>query len=1038
MSRVFLQAASFFLLIGIWLSAHSAPTSALRFDRLRSVIQSDLTIVSLLQDQQGFIWIGTHNTGLYRYDGYRAVRYSHSPSDPRTLPHDQVSALFEDGNRQLWVGTQAGLARYDPVTNDFTLFVPPSGAPNHRLIKQIIADGSGGMWLATWGGLQHFDPTSTKFTQYTHDSGDGDSLNSNDVNAIAMDHRGGVWVSTWPGGIDYLPRGSRKLKHFRVDSADTPDPKINLVRALFFDQEHRLWIGTERGAYRWIDGTPWDSRIRLNAPQSRINSFYQDKAGSIWAGTAQAGLLKWEAGNDTAEVFIYRPDDPHSLQSNDIRAVVQDRGHVLWIGSFNAGISTVNLGSQGFSRLLPHTASLAPSSLANNSFLSIGGGTGNDIWVAGHWGMSLFSPQTGRVGPTYFSDTARSGDLAAKSVYSLLQEEDGTVWAGTSAGLFQFDARGQTHRVHHFGAGAEDFINAVVRGSGGYLWLGTGRSLVRFHPASGAHVVFTHQERSPQSLSLKGVTSVLEDRRGRVWIGSEWSSGLNLLDPATGAVRHFFYDGNSNGLSDDKISAIHEGKDGRVWLGTSSGLNEVITSPNGDISFRSYASRQSVGPVKVMSIQTDDRGVLWIATVAGLVAFDPDSGVIRRFRASDGITDGFNNRTSFAAPDGTLYFGGVQGITAINPSAVHSVAHAPQVSITDISVDGKSLSEAMRPAGVRLEGAVTSPRSLTLPPEATVFSIEFAALHFTAPSESRYRYRLNGFDPDWREVDASHRNATYTNLDPGTYGFEVRAKGADGIWGDVHPQIAIEILPPFWKTLWFRLLVLLLLAGLIVLVYQLRIRALKQTHVMLEQLVSDRTKELEESNAKLATLSQMDGLTNITNRRGFDAALVAEWAQSQRSGKPVALAMIDVDHFKRYNDHYGHQAGDQCLREVATAISMHARRASDLPARYGGEEFVLLMPQCNARDAHTIASALCRSISSKLLPHEESPFGVVTVSIGVFAMVGSPNRSPAQLVEGADKALYKAKEGGRNQAKTGTFERPIGGQEAPDSQLKAL
>jgi diguanylate cyclase (GGDEF)-like protein len=1014
----FLWAAAFVCLLSVAPASFGAmPTSFLKFSSLRAVIPTDMSIVALLQDRQGFIWIGTHNTGLYRYDGYQAVRYAHSPANGSTLPNDQVSALFEDGAGRLWVGTQAGLARYNPHTDDFTVFKAPPGPKNNRLITRIIGDGRGGMWLATWGGLQHFDPVTGKFVQYVHRPGDADSLNSNDVNAIALDHRGGIWVATWPGGIDYLPAGGSKFAHFRVDDSANPDPKLNVVRALFFDRERRLWIGTERGAYRWADGAPWNSRVHLPSPASRINGFYQDRSGTVWAGTTHGGLLRWTGAAEGSEAFVHRPDDPYSVQSDDIRAVMQDRGGLLWVGTFTDGINTVNLNSHGFRRLLPNRANESPPGVGN-AFSTIAGAPDDRLWLGSRRGFSLFDPYSGATLLRYFHDPGAQGQMAVKSVYSMFQQPGGELWLGTSAGLHAFTATTRQFRAFNFGKGAGNYINKVTPGRNGTLWLGTGRNLVWFDPANGTHRVFAHDDGDARSLSLTGITSILEDRLGRVWIGSEWSNGLNMLDPATGRVQHFYFDKrNKDGLSDDKITTIFESREGRIWLGTSVGLSEIVTSGTGGIGFRSHDAVSSGGPTKVISIAQDQGGTLWVATVTGLLALDTNTGAVKKYGASDGMTDGFTIGASGAGADGMLYFGSLQGVTVVDPPRVGRTVHTPQVSITDIGVGRRSLREAPRPPGVVLEGAVTDPSMLALPPDVSVFSVTFAALDFTSPADNRYQYKLTGFDKDWTDADASRRSASYTNLDPGDYLFEVRAMNAAGLWSDRADELRITILPPFWKTTWFRLVSLWLLVAFFAVIYRLRIGTLKRTQARLQQLVLERTRALEDSNAKLAVLSRTDGLTGLTNRRGFDSALAAEWIRSTRSGEPIALAMVDVDFFKLYNDHYGHQAGDHCLKEVATAIASHLHRAGDLAARYGGEEFVLLMPGSDGPDALKIASALCERVFALGLPHALSNHAAVSVSIGVFSIDPSSGSTAQDLIEAADRALYAAKQAGRNCAR---------------------
>jgi diguanylate cyclase (GGDEF)-like protein len=542
--------------------------------------------------------------------------------------------------------------------------------------------------------------------------------------------------------------------------------------------------------------------------------------------------------------------------------------------------------------------------------------------------------------------------------------------------------------------------------------------VIRYDIATGKTTGYPANPADPASRSVNGTTTIVEDRRGRVWMGSDWSGGgLDLLDPATGKFRNFVHDAaNPASLADDSVSHLYQDPQGRLWAGTAKGINQVITGADGAISFRNFAGKDSAGAVKILAIRSDRAGMLWISTAAGLVRMDPDSGKVTRFSTSDGLSEGFAVGAAYAAPDGVLYFSGVKGMTGVHPDKVRSVSVAPHVAITDISVFNRSLAAGDGRAGVKLRGTVTAPTDITLSVQESVFALEFSALHYTDPARNSYAYRLKGFDRDWVYTDANHRSATYTNLDPGTYTFEVKAANEQGLWSDQPASVTIRILPPFWQTWWFRLLAGLLAIGLLAMAYRARVRSLTRRQKQLQALVAARTGELEESNAKLATLSSTDALTGITNRRGFDEALEAEWRRAKRNGHSLALAMIDVDHFKSYNDCYGHPAGDQCLRAVAGVIEKFGRRTGDLAARYGGEEFALLAPVTDTAEALALAQEICRELELLAMPHGRSPYGVITVSIGVAALVPADDNDAGMLVRGADQALYRAKQDGRNRA----------------------
>lgn len=999
-------------------AAQAAPAPSLRFKKLGPLGADDPSMLSLLQDRRGFVWVGTHTNGLYRYNGYQAVKYIHNPGDPRSLPHDRVSAIFEDRRGRIWAGTQNGLARFNPETNDFTTFTSAQAPHNHRIVKNIISDGGNGLWIGTWGGLQHFDPDRGRFDAiYAHDEADPGSLASNDLNALALDAGGGVWIATWPGGLDYLAPGARSFRHHQVDPSPRPDARANIVRALQFDRAGALWIGTESGVIRWDGRRGWDTRAAIRAPASRITNFNLDNKGVLWATTLSAGLLRWNADNAAFDQFVHAADDPYSLPGDNLRAVMQDRGGMLWIASFTDGIALANLSSEGFTRHIPFRID-SRSAPASNALLSLARAPQGKIWLGGNVGMSLYDPATSKVLRSYHADDKTPGKLSHAIVYSMYQDDEGKgpLWLGTSNGLNRLDHPDGPFRTIHFGNTASDYINAIAPGAGGVLWLATGNSLIRYETRSDARQIYYHDPRDPRSRSVNGTSAVLEDRQGRVWAGSEWNGGgLDLLDPASGSFRNFRHAAqDTNSLSDDNVASLHEDAQGRIWVGTSKGLNLVRFLPDGGIVFQSYAAPMRAA--KILAIQHDRDGKIWCSTIAGLYRLDPSSGKADLFAASDGLTEGFTVNSSSLGADGTLYFGGVHGMTAVAPARVKTSSVAPQVAITDITVFNHSLQNGQPAANVKADGPVTAPTALTLSSQASVFALEFAALHYTEPAGNRYAYQLQGFDADWVVTDASRRVASYTNLNPGHYVFRVKAANHLGVWNDVPATLNITITPPFWQSWWFRSALAALVVGTLALAYRVRITRLTRHQAELEQTVAARTAELEESNRKLAALSMTDGLTGVSNRRGFDLALAAESRRAARGGQTLALLMLDVDYFKKYNDHYGHLAGDAALRTVAELLTGHGRRSSDVVARYGGEEFALLASASDAADALGVAQGICSELAWRALPHEQSPFGIMTVSIGVAVMTPQEQLTPQQLVERADRALYRAKEQGRNTA----------------------
>lgn len=873
--------------VGLLLSSSwswAASTSELRFQRLSALGADQLSTLSLLQDKQGFIWIGTNNAGLYRFNGYQSDKYLSQAANPASLPHDRISALFEDKEGRIWVGTQNGLARFNAASNDFTRFTPNASLNNQRIIKSIVSDGHSGFWLATWGGLQHFETQNNTFTLYTHDPSDSTSLATNDLNAIAVDKRGGVWAGTWPAGMDYLAPGAKAFQHFRIDDERAPDSKLNIVRSMLLDDQGKLWMGTENGVVLWNTAEDWSSHRRLDSPASRVNAIYADKHGTVWAATLSAGLLKWDIATSQFVQFVKHAIDPYSLPSDDVRAILHDRGGMLWVATLTDGIALANLNSTGFKRIIPFDADVQ-NPRPNNALLRIAGAPDGRMWLSSNSGVALFdsASASGKVLKQFRHDKIRPGSLSNDLAYSLYQQKDGPLWVGTSVGLNRLnlnslnlnntDLRNLAEdnananksssakaefTTFHFDSIADDYINTIAPGEDGILWLGTGNSLIRYDIQANTHTKYVPDPANPESRSAKGTTTILLDKLGRLWAGAEWvGGGLDMLDNQQGKFKHFRHDPNDeNSISADNISSLYQDAKGRIWAGAANGLNQIITAQDGRIHFRRYAGKDSVGLAKIVAIESDVSGRLWLSTVNGLIRFDPDNGVAEHFTVSDGLSDSFSG-PSYRSADGAIYFGGAKGMTVVYPDLVSSRSSVPQIAITDITVFNRSLKNQQAlgeslPNGesavgmprISLTGSVTAPKSLSIDQQASVFSIEFAALHFTNPSQNRYAYRLRGFDRDWVEVDADHRNATYTNLNPGQYVFEVKAANDRGIWSEQIASVNIAIPPKYWQTVWFRWLVFFVVAGLLVGIYRRRVGRLTRDQYRLESLVVVRLQEL--------------------------------------------------------------------------------------------------------------------------------------------------------------------------------------------------
>ena len=825
-----------------------AAPAGLHFDKVDALNTS--ASVAFLQDRQGFIWMASQR-GLFRHDGYRAVHYRHDASVADSLPDDIVRGLLEDKDGRIWVATLNGIARFEPRTGGFTRFAPPpdaDGSQQNRLTKAIVGDGESGFWLATRAGLWHFDPETRRFASYRHDAANPDSPGSDNVATLARDAEGGLWVGFWPSGLDYLPKGSRHFQHYQIDRSTSANTPPSNPRALFVDSRQRLWIGTDLGAFLWQIGTPWETRQRLPSPRGvgdfRVYSIFEASDGQVWIGTREGFLLCWDDKQQSFVSDSHRIDDSHSLPARSVATVFVDRSQTLWVGTYGGGVLRSGLADQGFEFIGQEHINPGGNTKLEGEWTSFADDGRGNLWLGGPAGLMLVNLDERRILRSIPTTRGHVGGLGGLRIQKLYQQPGGDLWVATSSGLGRLSPGGREVRLQSFNGAGNNAINSIAPGKGGVLWLATAGGVIRYSIASGATKYFTHDPADPGSLRPGANVFVYEDRAGNLWVGGGYESGargLSVMEKGSTRFRHYGHrPDDKNSLSGDIVSSIHEDERGNIWLGTPTGLNRVLRGSDGGVSFIRYAPGIAVG-----SVHSDLFDNIWSSTATGLMKLDPQTGATVIYPIVDGsIQETKFEGASFRDKHGALYFGALSGFHLVHPEAIKQNTIPPQIAITNISVFNKSLLDRPESEDIKLSGSVTEPQHLQLSWKSAVFSLEFSALHFADPARNRFAYRLDGFDKDWQETSADNRIATYTNLDPGEYVFRVKAVTGNGIWSESEIRLPITITPPFWQTNLFRAAMLLLALLLVVVLYRWRVRQLTKNQAHLEALVEERTRQL--------------------------------------------------------------------------------------------------------------------------------------------------------------------------------------------------
>jgi diguanylate cyclase (GGDEF)-like protein len=788
------------------------------------------------------------------------------------------------------------------------------------------------------------------------------------VRAICEDEAGVLWIGTETGLYRFADGA---LTRFGRQNGMTDEGAISLAA-----DRGGLWIGTETGGLNRLSGGRFTAITGKNGlSHARVWSLATDRDGNLWIGTDGGGLDRLSRGRLTT--FSTK----NGLTNDYVWAIREDREGSLWVGTNGGGVNRLKN-----PRVVPWTTR---EGLPSDFIWTIRGARDGGLWMG-----------TDDAGVVRMRDgvfTALGARRLTGNARSLLDRADGTLWIGGSAGVTVWKG-GRVVSAIPVG----DSVDCLAEDREGAVWLGTNSHGLR-RWKNGRLEAFTRRD----GLSGDTVTSLLSARDGKLWVST--IGGLDWIDGEGIHART-----KADGLPNAYVTSLFEAPGGAVWAGTRGGLVRV---DRGGVAV--VASPQGLLDDAIVVAVLAADGSVWTGTNRGLFRTTlrqleevADGRRSRVFSTAYGLDEGMKNVEvngssggAWNDSGGRLWFATRGGVVSVDPGRMARNKLAPPVAIEEAEADGKPL-----PAG----------GGWRLPAGSRSLVLRYSALSLLSPSSTVFRRRLDGFDPDWVEAGAD-RDATYTNLPPGRYRFRVVAANGDGFWNEEGASVAFDVEPRFHERLWFRSLVVLFFAVVGPLFYSVRVRRLGRRRDQLERLVARRTAEVRAANERLAQLAREDGLTGVANRRRLDEALDEEWRRAIRQRSPLSFLLFDIDFFKNYNDHLGHLVGDDCLKSVARTAAELCHRAGEVVARYGGEEFAVLLPNVSEDEARIVAERLRARVEESAIPHPDSAVAaVVTVSVGVAATHPVAGRGAASdLVGAADRALYVAKESGRNRVEGG-------------------
>jgi signal transduction histidine kinase/ligand-binding sensor domain-containing protein len=690
-------------------------------------------------------------------------------------------------------------------------------------------DEQGVLWVGTdGGGLNRFDRQTGRFSAYRHDPGNPDSLGGDSVLAIEEGLDGSLWLGTRSSGLDRFDLETEHFVHYQYD----PDEPFSLgndgVWDLYADPSESLWIGTLGGGLNRLDVQPKEGQV--------------------------ARFVRYEPN----------PNDPSSLNHNQVRKIFYDPSGLLWLATVGGGINLVDLERKPFTNYQRKTGDL--NSLSSNDILEVYEDQAGVMWIGTSGGGLNRLDRQAMQYTHYIQDPNHPQSLSDNHIRTIIEDGEGMLWLATRAGLNRFDH--QTEHFTSYKSSPDDpsgLLNDSIWGlhldTRGMLWIGTPVALNRFNPHTGQFQAFQNDPDDPSSISGNTVVVIHEDQAGTLWFGTR-GDGLNSFDQQTERFTQYRHDpDNPQSLGGNAVWSIHEDPEGVLWFGTSAGLDRLDSDEG---QFTHYGVKDGLPGGSVMSILEDDgppteSGLdgqtgsnLWLSTSSGLVRFDSKNNILHRYDSGDGIQGNeFNWDSAFKTTSGELFFGGTNGLTAFYPDQIQDSPHLPPVVFTDFQLANKPVEIG---GDSNLQVSIAEADHLALSYEDRVISIEFAALGYRAPKKSRYRYMLEGFDEDWTEVGSDRRFVTYTNLDQGEYVFRVIVSNNDGVWNEQETSINITVTPPWWQTNWALGLFLILIVTVLFGAYRWRASSLESRSRQLETQVAEQTYKLDASIKELTTL----------------------------------------------------------------------------------------------------------------------------------------------------------------------------------------
>lgn len=799
---------------------------------------SHMRITDIFQDSKGYIWLGTYN-GVNKFDGTSFTVYNDNKENSNCINSNDIYKITEDRTGRLWVGTSTGISLYNRSLDNFHNYSYSqnqfSMCPARCIVETKNKDE---LLLGTSGGLFLFNVAKESYTHYNIKEKGNESIS---IIALCYDSNDLLWIVAEGGQLSLMQFKDNKLLPYDnftkiLSSLDTK----NIVK-IIEDKNRNIWLGGSNGTlYRFNYSKQTFSKYSLPLKTDCwIAEIKETRSGKLWIGTEKHGVYLFDTQTETFSALKYKPIPGNNM----ILSLFEDKNENVWIGTQNSGLYLYDKLDTRF-KFFASTEDM-DDTLESNSIISICEDKQGSIWMGTDGGGLI---KYGKNFSNYkLYNKHNTPELPVNTVLSLLHSSDDMIYIGTYLeGLYVYNPNTNTCKKYCYNPDNKNSISDntiwnIYEDNQHQIWIATNiGGLVKFDPKKEIFKSYLNSVSDSTSISSNSVRVIYQDRRGQLWIGTVY--GLNKFNSETNSFNRFFNNPQShNSLTNNNILCITEGAGNHLYIGTlSGGLNIFDINES---KFTHFSAKDGLLSNIVYGILEDEQGSIWISTDKGISQFFPSIKKFINFTSDNGLfSSKYNFGAGFKNLEGKMFFGSINGACYFDPYRVKLNQYLPPVYLTEFKISNKVVKiDSQSP----LKKSITEVDTIMLNYTQNFLTLKYAALNFTHATSNEYSYKLYPIEENWNNV-GNMQNATYANLNPGEYTFMVKGSNNDGLWNVKPTKLVIVITPPFWQTIWFKGLIIVTI--LLILFYWYK--GLKKKKILLEELVKERTYELEEKSKR--------------------------------------------------------------------------------------------------------------------------------------------------------------------------------------------